>query len=159
MQDEYSHAASAAQLASLEKAFGATKDSADKWEFAGLEGYHFMVGMPYYQDMTVVGEGSTADLVAKAEKAKGTTAVVKLGEDRYVAFVALDRRTNGFVKKIGTQNGQLLPWAVLIEDGKAKALSAKYFIAISYPLLTMSEFMTIATVPGAIENDLKKIFK
>jgi hypothetical protein len=38
-------------------------------------------------------------------------------------------------------------------------LSAKYFIAISYPLLTMSEFMTIATVPGAIENDLKKIFK
>lgn len=159
MQDEYSHAVSAAQLASLEKAFGPCKDSTDKWEFAGLEGYHFMVGMPYYQDMTVVGEGSTADLVAKAQKAKGTTAVVKLSEDRYVAFVALDRRTNGFVKKIGTQNGQLLPWAVLIEDGKAKALSAKYFIAISYPLLTMSEFMTIATVPGAIENDLKKIFK
>lgn len=159
MQDEYSHAASSAQLASLEKAFGPCKDSTDKWEFAGLEGYHFMVGMPYYQDVTVVGEGSTADLVAKAQKAKGTTAVVKLSEDRYVAFVALDRRTNGFVKKIGTQNGQLLPWAVLIEDGKAKALSAKYFIAISYPLLTMSEFMTIATVPGAIENDLKKIFK
>jgi hypothetical protein len=71
----------------------------------------------------------------------------------------MDRRTNGFVKKIGAQNGQILPWAVLIEGGQAKALSAKYFIAISYPLLTMNEFMTIATVPGAIENDLKKIFK
>ena len=118
-----------------------------------------MIGMPYYQDMSIVGEGTTADLVAKAQKAKGTTAVVKLGDDRYVAFVDLDRRTNGFVKKIGTQNGQLLPWAVLIEGGQAKALSAKYFIAISYPLLTMTEFMTIATVPGAIENDLKKIFK
>lgn len=159
MQDEYSHAAAAANLAALEKAFGPLKDSADKWEFAKLAGYNFMIGMPYYQDMMVVGEGSTADLVAKAKKAKGTTAVVQISADRYVAFVDMDRRTKGFVKKIGTQNAALLPWAVLIEDGKAKALSAKYFIAISYPLLTMGEFMTIATVPGAIENDLKKIFK
>lgn len=159
MQKEYNHATASATLASLEKAFGPLKDSTDKWEFAGLAGYHFMVGMPYYEDMSVVGEGSTADLVAKAQKAKGTTAVVKIGEDRYVAFVEMDRRTNGFVKKIGTQNGQILPWAVLIEDGQAKALSAKYYIAISYPLLTMTEFMTIATVPGAVEVDLKKIFK
>lgn len=159
MQKEYSHSTASAALGSLEKAFGPLKDSADKWEFDGLAGYHFMVGMPYYEDMSIVGEGSTADLVAKAQKAKGTAAVVKLGDDRYVAFVEMDRRTNGFVKKIGTQNGQVLPWAVLIEGGQAKALSAKYFIAISYPALTMTEFMTIATVPGAIENDLKKIFK
>lgn len=159
LQKEYNHASSSAEYKALEKAFGPLKDSADKWEFSGLAGYRFMIGMPYYEDMSIVGEGTTADLVAKAQKAKGTTAVVKLGDDRYVAFVDLDRRTNGFVKKIGTQNGQLLPWAVLIEEGKAKALSAKYYIAISYPLLTMTEFMTIATVPGAIENDLKKIFK
>lgn len=159
MQKEYSHATASTALASLEKAFGPLSDSTDKWEFAGLAGYHFMVGMPYYEDMSIVGEGTTADLVAKAQAAKGTTAVVKLSDDRYVAFVSLDRRTNGFVKKIGTQNGQLLPWAVLIEGGQAKALSAKYFIAISYPLLTMTEFMTIATVPGAVEADLKKIFK
>ncbi|MBD3799701.1 hypothetical protein [Sulfuricurvum sp.] len=159
LQKEYNHASSSAEYAALEKAFGPLKDSADKWEFDKLGSYNFMIGMPYYKDMMVVGEGSTSDLVAKAQKAKGTTAVVKVGEDRYVAFVQLDRRTNGFVKKIGTQNGQLLPWAVLIEGGQAKALSAKYFIAISYPLLTMTEFMTIATVPGAIENDLKKIFK
>ena len=159
MQKEYSHATASAELVSLQKAFGALKDSTDKWEFDGLAGYHFMVGMPYYEDMSVVGEGSTADLVAKAQKAKGTTAVVKLSDDRYVAFVEMDRRTNGFVKKIGTQNGEILPWAVLIEGGQAKALSAKYYIAISYPLLTMGEFMTIATVPGAVEVDLKKIFK
>ncbi len=159
MQNEYNHEIASATLASIEKSFGPLNSSKDKWEFDGLAGYHFMVGMPYYEDMSVVGEGTTSELVSKVENAKGTTAVVKLSDDRYVAFVALDRRTNGFVKKIGTQNGQLLPWAVLIENGKAKALSAKYFIAISYPLLTMSEFMTIATVPGAIENDLKKIFK
>lgn len=157
MQKEYNHATAAAALASLEKAFGPVKDSNDKWEFNELAGYHFMVGMPYYEDMMVVGEGTTADLVAKAKKAKGT--VVQLSADRYVAFVDLDRRTSAFVKKIGTQNAGLLPWAVLIENGQAKALSAKYFIAISYPLLTMNEFMTIATVPGAVEVDLKKAFK
>lgn len=119
MQKEYSHATASAELASLEKAFGPLKNSVDKWEFDGLAGYHFMVGMPYYEDMSIVGEGSTADLVAKAQKAKGTTAVVKLSDDRYVAFVDMDRRTNGFVKKIGTQNGQILPWAVLIEGGQA----------------------------------------
>ncbi len=159
MQKEYNHAVATAELASLEKAFGPLKDSADKWEFDGLAGYHFMVGMPYYEDMMIVGEGSTADLVAKAKDAKGTTAVVKLGDDRYVAFVSLDRRTNGFVKKIGTQNGEILPWAVLIEGGEAKALSAKYFIAVSYPLLTLDGFAGIMTVPGAVEVDLKKIFK
>lgn len=159
MQSEYNHASTSAEYTALEKAFGPFKDSADKWAFEGLADYHFMVGMPYYQDMSIVGEGTTADLIAKAQKSKGFTGMVKLSDDRYVAFVELDRRTNGFVKKIGTQNGQLLPWAVLIEGGQAKALSAKYHIAISYPLLTMTEFMTIATVPGAIENDLKKIFK
>ncbi|HLD23153.1 MAG TPA: hypothetical protein VJA83_04360, partial [Sulfuricurvum sp.] len=102
MQKEYNHTTASAVLGSLEKAFGPLKDSTDKWEFAGLAGYHFMVGMPYYEDMSVVGEGSTADLVAKVQKAKGTTAVVKLSADRYVAFVTLERRTNGFVKKIYT---------------------------------------------------------
>jgi hypothetical protein len=102
-----------------------------------LADYHFMVGMPYYEDMSVVGKGSTADLVAKAQKAKGTTAVVKLSDDRYVAFVRLDRRTNGFVKKIGTQNGQVLPWAVLIEGGQAKALTRNILSLSAILLLTM----------------------
>ncbi|MGZ8545798.1 MAG: hypothetical protein ACXWVU_00250 [Sulfuricurvum sp.] len=159
MQKEYNNDVSTATLASLEKAFGPLKDSEDKFEESDLAGYHFMVGMPYYEDMDVVGEGATADLVTKAKASKGVTAVLQLSADRYVAFVDLEKRTNGFVKKIGLQNGELLPWAVLIEGGKAKALNAKYFIAISYPLFTMSEFMTIATVPGATTKDLERIFK
>lgn len=159
MQKEYTHPTATGELASLEKAFGPLKDSADKWEFAGLADYHFMMSMPYYADMDTVGTGTTADLVAKAKAAKGTTAVVQVGPDRYVAFVELDKRTSGFVKKIGAQNGEILPYAVLIEEGQAKALNAKYFIAISYPLLTMTEFMGIATVPDAITKGLQKIFK
>lgn len=159
MQEQYNHALASATLASLEKAFGPLKNSEDTWEFAGLGSYHFMVGMPYYKDMDLVGEGTTEALVAKAKAAKGTTAVVQVGPDSYVAFVELDKRTNGFVKKIGAQNGEILPWAVLIEGGKAQALNGKYFIAVSYPLLTMTEFMGIATMPDAITKGLQKIFK
>jgi hypothetical protein len=38
-------------------------------------------------------------------------------------------------------------------------MDAKYYIALSYPLLTMTEFTTIATVPGAISKELAKPFK
>lgn len=157
MQADYDHAMSSAVYVSLEKAFGPLKNSEDVYQFDGLSDYHFMIGMPYYHEMDVVGEGSTADLVAKAKAAKGT--VVQVGEGRYVAFVDLDKRTSAFPKKIGTQNGELLPWAVLIEDGKAKALNAKYFIAISYPLLDMNGFMGIMTIPDAVTKSLQKTFK
>lgn len=159
LQKDYDAGTANATLASLKKAFGPLKDSEDAFESSKLAGYHFMMSMPYYEDMDIVGEGSTAGLVAKVKAAKGTVAVEAIGKDRYIAFVELDKRTSGFVKKIGTQNGELLPWAILIEDGKAKALNAKYFIAVSYPLLTMTEFMGIATMPDAITKNLQKIFK
>ncbi|MFA6145349.1 MAG: hypothetical protein WCW84_06045 [Sulfurimonas sp.] len=159
LQKDYDAGTANATLASLKKAFGSLKDSEDAFESSKLAGYHFMMSMPYYEDMDLVGEGTTAELVAKAKAAKGTTAVVHLGGDHYLAFVELDKRTSGFVKKIGTQNSELLPYAVLIEGGKAKALNAKYFIAVSYPLLTMTEFMGIATMPDAITKNLQKIFK
>ncbi|MDD2828136.1 MAG: hypothetical protein PHW18_01025 [Sulfuricurvum sp.] len=157
MQDQYNHKLASTTLASLEKAFGPLKNSEDQWEFTGLGSYRFMISMPYYQDMDIVGEGSTADLVARAKAAKGT--VVQVGDDRYLAFVDLDKRTNAFPKKIGTQNGELLPWAVLIEGGQARALNAKYYIAVSYPLLDMGGFMGIMTIPDAVTKSLQKSFK
>jgi hypothetical protein len=159
LQEDYNHATASATYVALEKAFGPLKDTEDLWDFEGLAKYHFMLGMPYYKEMDLLGEGTTAELVAKVKAAKGTTAVMQLGADRYVAFVELDKRTSGFVKKVGTQNAEILPWAVLIEGGKAKALNAQYFIAVSYPLFTMTEFMGIATMPGAITGNLQKIFK
>jgi hypothetical protein len=48
---------------------------------------------------------------------------------------------------------------VLVENGKATAMRADYYIAISYPLLDMGGFMGIMTVPGAVEKDLTKYFK
>ncbi len=38
-------------------------------------------------------------------------------------------------------------------------MAPKFYLAVSYPQLSMGQFMRIATVPGAIERDLKKPFE
>ncbi len=162
MQDEFDYQAALTIEKSLTDAFGPLKGSADKWEFDGLAGYHFMMGMPYYEESAVLAEGDNAELLEKAKaynKGKNLIFELNIGEGRTLLGYALSKRTSKFVKKVGYQNAQILPYTVLIEDGKAKMLAAKYYIAISYPQLTMGEFMTIASVPGAIEKDLTKPFK
>lgn len=148
-------------LDDLNKAFPELKPSEDKWEFNGLAEYQFMIGRPYYQDVIVAGEGNTADLVATMDSAKKKDIVFKLevGEGRTLYGVKLNKRTMKFADKIGIQNGAIMPWMILVEDNKATALRADYMIAISYPLLTMTEFMGIMTVPGAVEKDVTKYFK
>jgi len=162
MQDEFDYQAALAIEKSLTDAFGALKGSADQWEYEGLAGYHFMMGMPYYEESAVLAEGDNTELLEKAKaykKGKNLIFELQIGEGRTLLGYELGRKTSKFVKKIGYQNAGLLPYTVLIEDGKAKMLAAKYYIAISYPQLTMGEFMTIASVPGAIEKDLAKPFK
>ncbi len=162
MQDEFDYQAALAIEKSLTDAFGPLTASADKWKFDGLASYHFMMGMPYYEESAVLAEGDNAELLEKAKaykKGKNLVFELQISEDRTLVGYALGKRTSKFVKKVGYQNAGVLPYTVLIEEGKAKILAPKYYIAISYPQLTMGEFMTIASVPGAIEKDLAKPFK
>lgn len=161
MQDEYNADVFSGELAKINKAFAGLSDSVDKMEFEKLSGFHFMMGMPYYEDADKVGEGETADLVAKAKAYKDGKLEIfemKLSDNSYLIGYDLDERTKKFVQKIGRANAGILPYCIAIEDGKATALNAKFYIALSYPLLTMGEFMTISTVPGAIAKDLEKPF-
>ncbi len=162
LQDDFDYQAALTLEKSLRDAFGELKNSTDNWEFDGLSSYHFMMGMPYYEENAVLAEGDNAELLEKAKsykKGKNLIFELKIGEGSTLLGYALGRKTSKFVKKIGYQNAQVLPYTVLVEEGKAKMLAPKYYIAVSYPQLTMGEFMTIASVPGAIEKDLAKPFK
>lgn len=163
-QKDYNHALAVKLSDMLHEALGEMTPSMDKYEYDELEEYRFMFGMPYYEDMDELNEddAETAELMAQLEgykKGKSVLFKLSVAPGRTLYGMELSRRTSKFVKKIGSQNAQILPYTILIEDGKAKALAAKYYIAISYPLLSMGEFMTIATVPGAINKDLSKPFK
>ena len=160
MQDEFDKKTVSPVLESIRKAFPNLHDCEDTLKFNLLPKYHFMTAMPYYQDMITIAEGSSSkDLLDKAIASKKVVFTQRLSKDRFLIGVKLGKRTSKFIKKTGTRNAELLPYPVVIEDGKAKILDPKYYISIMYPALKMSEFMTIATVPGAIETDTQNIFR
>lgn len=132
----------------------------DMLETDSLGHYHFMMGMPYYEEMTVVAEGKTDALLKRFIKNSSDKIIfdLKLTKDRYLFGVDLGRKVEKFVYKTGTDEAAALPYMVLIENNQAKILAPKYYIALMYPSLTMADFMRIAHIPGNIENTIKKMF-
>lgn len=141
----------AAITASLTKALGKLKPTADALSSGKLSGYHFMLGMPYYEDMIELKNG--------AKGVKNALYSVKLANGSTLYGVKMPKSTEGFISKIGEDKALVLPYTILIEGGKAYALHAKYYLAISYPQLTMGEFMKISSVPDTIEKKLKQSVK
>lgn len=159
MQDEYDSDLAEETLASLRDSFKDLKNSDEVIKFRVLERFQFMEGMPRYADMQVIKKAPNAALLKSAQNSKKIVYEQKLENGAIVIGVKLGKRTSKFIKKTGYQNAGLLPYPVLIENGEAKILDPKYYIAVMYPLLKMSQFMKIATVPGAISKDIDKIFR
>ncbi len=159
MQKEYDEGAALEILDRVNGAFEGLGNSKDKMPADALERYHFMMGMPYYEEMDEIAQGENGELLAKVKASGKMLFELPLGENATLVGVELDGRTSKFATKIGAANGAILPYTVLIEDGKARSLAPKYNIALYYPLLEMTQFMTIATIPGAIVSDLENAFK
>ncbi len=159
MQDEYDAALAEKTLATLRDSFKDLKNSEEIIKFRVLERFQFMEGMPRYADMQVIKKASNEALLKSAKKSKKIVYEQKLENGAIVLGVQLGKRTSKFIKKTGYQNAGLLPYPVLIENGEAKILDPKYYISVMYPMLKMSQFMKIATVPGAISKDVDKIFR
>lgn len=159
MQKEYNQELAQSTLAKLHTVFTGLQKSKELIKFRVLERFRFMENMPYYQDMKIVSQGTNEELLEKVKKSKKLVYTQKLENGSFIVGVELGSRTSKFIKKIGYQNSGLLPYPVLIENNKAYILAPQYYIAVMYPLLKMSEFMKIATVPGAIQKDIDRIFR
>jgi len=157
MQQDFDEKTAKETLAKLTAVFKGMLNSKDMLKFQLLPKYQFMSGMPHYEDMTVVARGD--NLLAKIKNNKKVIFTQKLENGSTLIGVQLGKRTNKFTGRIGTNNAALLPYPILIENGEAKIMDPKYYISVMYPLLQMSEFMTIATVPGAIIKDCERVFK
>ena len=159
MQEEYDSALAEATLKAIRDNFKDLKASEEVIKFRVLERFKFMEGMPTYNDMTIVKKAKNETLLKRAQKSKKVLYAQTLKNGSIIVGVKLGKRTTKFIKKTGYQNAGLLPYPVLIEDGQAKMLDPKYYIAVMYPMLKMSQFMKISTVPGAITKDIDKIFR
>lgn len=144
-------------LIRLVQGFQGLTNSKDELKFQLLPKYQFMNGMPKYKNMVEVASGTNL-----LEKLKNNDKVMfsqKLENGATLIGIQLGKRTRKFTQRIGRNNAAMLPYPILIEKGKAKILDPKYYISFMYPLLTMSEFMTIATVPDAMVKDCERVFK
>lgn len=154
MQKDFKAGSDKAITASLKKALGKLTPTKDALKESDIAHYHYALSMPYYEDMLKLKSG--AKLAVNPKKVAFT---LKLGNGSTLVGVKMSKGSEKFIEVIGEENALALPYTILIEDGNAYALHAKYYLAISYPLLSLGQFMKISSTPDAIERKIKKSFK
>ena len=167
--------------AQLEGALGAKKDFGSEKNLTAddLRKYHYTIMMEYFDDPSELAEyGSQAEAVKAVEDslAAGLGATAKVyridipGKDETVFGVALkgkdaddcsgDEFVMSRVDKASPRSTAHLPYEIVVSDGTAYALFARFRIAINWPHLPMvasetgGTFMKIMCSPGAIEEAL-----
>ncbi len=161
LQDDYKKNTAKSINKKLASAFGKLKAGKTKMDDDDLASYHYMFGMPYYEDPIELAEGS--NLGAKLEKNAGKNLVFKVKLGKATLYGVAMHTANGeksYVPTIeATATAAFLPYMVLVEDGKAKILHGKYYLAISNPDLSMGQFTKIMSTPGDIESYLGALVK
>ena len=165
----------------LEGALGAEKDFGSEKNLTAedLRKYHYTVMMEYFDDPSELAEYDSQEEALKAVNdslAAGLGATAKVyqidipGKDESVIGVALkgkdaddcsgDEFIMSRIDKATPRSTAHLPYEIVVSDGTAYALFARFRIAINWPHLPMvasetgGTFMSIMCSPGAIEEAL-----
>jgi hypothetical protein len=167
--------------AQLEGALGAEKDFGSEKDLTAedLRKYHYTVMMEYFDDPSELAEYDSQEEALKAVNDSlaaglgGTAKVYQIdipGKDESVIGVALkgkdaddcsgDEYIMTKIDKATPRSTAHLPYEIVVSDGVAYALFARFRIAINWPHLPMvasetgATFMSIMCSPGAIEEAL-----
>ena len=167
--------------AQLEGALGAEKDFGSEKNLTAkdLGKYHYTVMMEYFDDPSNLAEYDSQEEALKAVNdslAAGLGATSKVfqidipGKDESIIGVALkgkdaddcsgDEFIMSKIDKASPRSTAHLPYEIVVSDGTAYALFARFRIAINWPHLPMmasetgATFMSIMCSPGAIEEAL-----
>ena len=139
-----------------------------------LRGYHYMLGMPYFDEPWQLAKfGSQAEAIAAVEAGlaagRGATRKVfrvDVSPDETVFGVALsdgcgaDSHVMGEIDVKPLRSTGHLPYEVVVSKGEVVALQAKFRIALNFPDLSMMgdhSFMRIRCAPDSIEGALKRV--
>jgi len=140
--------------------------------------YHYMIGMEYFDEPSVLAEYSSYEEAVKAvdtklaENKNGVSKVYRVdvpGKQESVFGVALKGSGDSkymddqfIMKEIDfrdVKSAAHLPYEVMVSGNKVYALYARFRIAISFPDLSMmgkNSFMNIMKSPDAIKDALQK---
>ncbi len=140
-----------------------------------LNGYHYKITMPYFDDVDELAEFESYDAAVAAveaglaAKAGGTSKIYRIdleGKEESVFGVAMTVKISSdefIMKEIDFKDLRStphLPFELLVVGNKVIALSAKFRIALSFPDLSMmgaNSFMNIMDSPGDIKDALTAI--
>ncbi len=133
--------------------------------------YHYMMGMPYFDDTEEL-----EDFDNQAEAIKKIEANLKNGVDNVKQVYKVDIPDRDMVLygfALGGENGEstflpiiditkplhtaFLPYELLVVDGEVHILHGRFRIAIAFPDLTMGTFTKIMSTPGDIEDMLEEL--
>ncbi len=140
---------------------------------AELRKYHYMMGMPYFEDNVELASFSNyAAAISKIESSikNGVPNVALVyktsvpGTELTLYGFALsgEKGESKFLPTIDISSPKhtaFLPYEVLVMGNKVLMLHGRYRIALSFPDLTMGTFTKIMSTPGDIEDLLKKLVK
>lgn len=161
LQKDYNFGDFNETLKSLESVFGDMYQSEDKLLLSDLSDYNFMLTLPSFEDSILVDEGK--DIVSK---------LTREGSGKYISYLLtlpngsvlvghkLSSEIYAYLNKVdAANNAQLFPYEVMIHEDKAVMLAPKYYLALSLPLLSMTDFMKIASAPDTIVKEIKEAYR
>jgi len=147
------------------KSFGSKKGlTASK-----LQKYHYMMGMPYFDDnveLKAFSDYNEAVTAIEKNLADGVKNLKKIYSveisDKKIKLYGIglsgEKGESKFLPTIDINSPRhtaFLPYEMLVLDNKVFMLHGRFRIALSFPDLTMGTFMKIVSTPGNIEDMLK----
>jgi hypothetical protein len=135
-----------------------------------LQGYHYMMGMPYFDDNVKLGSFSSFDQAVQRieQNFKTHKDLVKVYEKSipskqmklYGVGLRGEEGESTFMPVIDVSNPKhtaFLPYELLVYKNEVYMLHGRFRIALSFPDLSMGTFMKIVSTPSNIEDALKML--
>ena len=136
-----------------------------------LRKYHYMMAMPYFDDVVTLADETEYSQVTKTiesavqEEDSQASIVYKIKfPDQSMALYGIalggERGENRFLPKIDSHQPRhitFLPYEMLVLPDRVVMLHGKYRIALSFPDLSMGTFMKISSTPGDIADSMRRL--
>lgn len=160
-------------LANCGEGSGEVYGSEDGLEAKRLQNYRYKVLMPQFDDTKELAKfGSYQEAVNSIDNhfASGISDLTKVYEvvvpDQEIKLYGIGLSGKDgegkFMPKIDIANPKhtaFLPYEILVLENKVHMLHGRYRIALSFPDLSMGQFMKIVSTPGDIEDLMEKACK
>ncbi len=144
--------------------FGGEDDASD------LEDYHYMFGMPYYEDQVEIKafdsfQSAVSTIQNNITGTQGIEPVYSLVDNSNqiavfgVGLVDQEIGEKHFLSVIGQTHAAALPYELIVEGNKVKMLHGRFRFALYWPELTMATFTKIMSTPGDVEEMMSRLVR